>query len=356
MQILIPFAAKRRGMLIRLVSMLLPMACLLVLLSQTVFAQNTYSITDGEQTVYLTSYATSPDAVLNEAGFRLDTGDYYTTQTENGIYDITVQRAANVTVDHCGEELQVVSYGETVRDLLARLEIPTGNDYIVSLPLDTLVREDTHLTVTHVVRTQESYTVDIPFETVYVDDPAMPENEEQVITKGEAGQVLRTANVVYYNAKETSRTVVNETLLKQPAQQIVARGTGENDPTKAKPIIGDGYIILPTGEKLTYYKKSTFEATAYTHYDAGCDTTTATGSKVRWGVVAVDPKVIPYGTRMFIINKAGGYVYGLATAEDCGGAIKGKRIDLYMPTLREAFAFGRQDCTVYFLGGANWRF
>ena len=78
-----------------------------------------------------------------------------------------------------------------------------------------------------------------------------------------------------------------------------------------------------------------------------------TGTTVRIGTVAVDPRVIPYGTRMFIVSNDGCYVYGLSVAEDCGGAIKGKRLDLYMPTLSEAFDYGRRPVTVYFLGDAN---
>lgn len=357
MQILTPFAVKRRGLLIRFLAMLLPMVCLLVLLAQTVLAQNTYMITDGEQVIYHTSFASDPEKVLDEAGFRLDEGDFYTTQAENGVYDITVQRAVNVTIDNCGETMQVVSYGETAQQLLSRLGIPTQGEYQVDVPLDTFVDSDMDIEVVRVLQNQEVYTVDVPYNVTYVADPEMPENEERVVTKGEAGQVLRTASVTYRNTEELSRTVTEESLVKEPVDQVIAVGTGEAvGQSTGMPIIGDGYIILPTGEVLTYYKKSTFEATAYTHHDAGCDTTTATGSKVRWGVVAVDPKVIPYGTRMFIVNKSGGYVYGLATAEDCGGAIKGKRVDLYMPTLKEAYAFGRQDCTIYFLGGANWRF
>ena len=357
MQILTPFAVKRRGLLSRFFVLLLPLVCLATMLPQTVLAQNTYMIKDGEQVVYYTSYASDPEKVLDEAGFHLDAGDFYTTCAEDGVCDITVQRAVNVSIDNCGKRVNTVSYGETVGELLSRMGIPTDGEYQADLPLDQVLEEGTVVTVTRLLRRQETYTVDVPFEVTYVDDPAMPEAEERVVVKGEAGQVLRTASVVYRNTEEVSRTITEETLLKEPSRQIIARGTGESvGDTKGKPIIGDGFIIMPTGEILTYHKKSTFKATAYTHYDAGCDTTTATGSKVRWGVVAVDPKVIPYGTRMFITNKSGGYVYGLATAEDCGGAIQGKRIDLYMPTLKEAFAFGRQDCTVYFLGGANWRF
>jgi len=77
---------------------------------------------------------------------------------------------------------------------------------------------------------------------------------------------------------------------------------------------------------------------------------TSTGTTVHVGTVAVDPRYTPYGTRMFIISNDGAYVYGISVAEDCGGAIKGDRVDLYFPTLKECFAFGRRDCTIYFLG------
>ena len=77
---------------------------------------------------------------------------------------------------------------------------------------------------------------------------------------------------------------------------------------------------------------------------------TATMTVVHIGTIAVDPRVIPYGTRMFIVSNDGEYIYGVSTAEDCGGAIKGKRIDLYYPTLWECNQFGVRDCTIYFLG------
>ena len=122
--------------------------------------------------------------------------------------------------------------------------------------------------------------------------------------------------------------------------------------TKGSPVyaIADGYITLPTGEVLTYTDTATIRATAYTHTDAGCDFVTATGTTVHWGTVAVDPRYIPYGTRMFIVSNDGEYVYGIAVAEDCGGDIKGDRMDLYMPTYQQCMEFGRRNCTLYFLG------
>ena len=133
-------------------------------------------------------------------------------------------------------------------------------------------------------------------------------------------------------------------------EEIVAVGTGNPEPEPKKPVIGNGQIWLPTGEVLTYTHTDTVRATAYTHTDAGCDMITATGSTVHRGTVAVDPRYIPYGTRMFIMATSGSYVYGVSEAEDCGGAIKGDRVDLYFPTYAECMEFGWRNCTIYFLG------
>lgn len=354
MQVFPLFGAKRRSVFLRTVLLALPVVFLLTLLSQNVFAENTFVITDGDQVIVHTSYATDPAEVLDEAGVKVDGDVYITTQTEDGVYDITVQRKDTVTVMNCGVAMEVTAQDATVGQVLAQAGVSTGAGYEISHDLSAAATDGMVITVDHVVTHEETYTLDIPFETTKVKDPSMPKGQKQILTEGVVGQVLCTAKVQYRNTEEVSREVTEKTTLQEAQPQVVAVGTGKSVGKKNKePLIGDGVIVLPTGEVLTYYKKDTYKATAYTHYDEGCNTTTATMSEVRWGVVAVDPKIIPYGTRMYIVTKDGDFVYGIGTAEDCGGAIKGKRLDLYMPTLREAFAFGRQDVDVYFLGDAN---
>ena len=67
------------------------------------------------------------------------------------------------------------------------------------------------------------------------------------------------------------------------------------------------------------------------------------------GTVAVDPKVIPYYTKMFIQTTNGRRVYGMGTALDCGGAIKGNIVDLWFPTKADCYSWGRRNVTVYIL-------
>lgn len=350
MQLFTPFIVKKKSVFMKLTALVLSIAAITALLSQTVFAQNTYVITDGDQVRVHTTYATDPAAVLNEAGVRLDKGDIYTTQPGDGVSEITVQRSQQITVYNCGEPMQVTSYGETLEELLSRVGVPAYGKNNVSQPLDTMTYDGMEVRVDHISQVQETYTVDIPYETILCNDPTLAEGTEKVLVAGTAGQVKRIADVLYINRVENSRTVLEETVLQQPVNRIVAVGTGKKTDNSSKaPAIGDGVIVTASGEILTYDRAEQFKATAYTKTDAGCDDITATGTYARVGAIAVDPKVIPYGTRMFIVSNDGKYIYGIATAEDCGGSIKGNRIDLYFDTTAECFQFGVRNCTIYFL-------
>lgn len=341
---------KRKSIFLRMTVLAIPMV-LLLLLSQTAFAQNTYVITDGDRVLVYTSAATDPAAVLNEAGLALDEDDTYTTQSGLGISEITVQRSQLITVNNSGEILQVNSTEETVEQLLQQLNIQLGEGVQVSAPLEAELLDGMEITVSRTVSNLETYTTPIPYETTYCYDAAIPAGTEVVVTAGQDGQLRNAANVLYVDGEETSRTIVEQTVVSQPVNEVIAIGTAEEtQPVSGELVIGDGTITLPTGEVLTFRDTMQVVATAYTHTDEGCDFTTATGTTVRVGTVAVDPRMIPYGTRMFIIANDGSYVYGVSTAEDCGGAIKGNRVDLYYPTHNECVQFGVRDCTIYFLG------
>lgn len=301
---------KRRNIFIRVATLFIPLICMMLLLSQTAFAQNTYVITDGETVVVHTTFVTDPIAILDEAGLELDEDDTYITQTTDGVSEITVRRG-----EEAAEQTEA--------------------------PVQTL-------------RTTETYTTTIPYEIVYCNDASLPAGTQRVLTNGENGEMSCTANVEYQDGSEVSRTVLSQTVTCQPVNALVAVGTGDAQPqevqTSGQLKISNGMITLPTGEVLTYTDTMTVYATAYTC--EGYMGITATGTMAREGAIAVDPDVIPYGTRMFIVSNDGQYVYGIATAEDTGdpGFICGDRVDLYFDTLSECITFGYRDCTVYFLG------
>ncbi len=99
------------------------------------------------------------------------------------------------------------------------------------------------------------------------------------------------------------------------------------------------------------YSVDTFQVTAYSPYDNissmendGNPNKTATGTKPRPGTIAVDPKVIPYGSKIIIVYEDGTVEHGVA--EDCGGLIKGNAIDVFRQTYKEAVKHGRWEATV----------
>ena len=346
---------RKRDFLIRSYVILLTMILVLsltALLSQTVFA-TTYVINDGDRVVTLTSFATDPAEILDRAGVPLEENDTYTTEAADGEATITVNRARQITLNYHGETAVVSSFGETVGQLLQRKGLELAEGDVLSHSLEEEVFDGMVLSVDRIVTCRETFSATVPHETEYRTDETLPLGTEKVLVRGQDGELLRTADVTYINGTENHRSLLSETMQRMPVTEIVHVGSGavpEEAAVPDAPVIGDGYITLPGGEVLTYTHSDTVEATAYTHTDAGCDRITATGTTVHWGTVAVDPSRIPYGTRMFIISNDGSYVYGIATAEDCGGDIKGDRMDLYMPTYEQCREFGRRRCTLYFLG------
>ena len=109
-----------------------------------------------------------------------------------------------------------------------------------------------------------------------------------------------------------------------------------------------GYLLFASGDTMTYSKVMTCSSTAYySGGSGGAAWTTAVGARVGVGTVAVDPKVIPYYTKMFIQTTNGRRVYGMGTALDCGGAIKGKRIDIFVANNSIARKYGVKYANVY---------
>ena len=372
------FVKKKMTLLTRMAALVLPVVLIVVLLAQTAFAKNTYLINDGDRVLIHTTYATDPAEILDEVGLELGEDDTYTTQSGLGVSEITVQRRQLVTIIHGSKTLQVGSYGESVESLLSRAGLILTKEDVVSLPLDTATYDGMVLTISRALHMEETYTSLIPHDTVYCYDASLGDGEEVILTEGVDGQLLCSATVYYVDGQEMNRTVNSEVVVRQPVYEVVAIGTyveqseplpmpTEPKPTepaptepaptepaitepedKDMPVIGNGIITTTSGEVLTYTKKMDVVATAYScNGEPGI---TYSGTPARVGAIAVDPTVIPLGTRMYIVTNDGEYIYGIATAEDTGGLIKGHKIDLYFNTFDECWIFGVRDCTVYILG------
>ena len=340
---------EKTGRILRAAAIGVTLVFLLALLTQTAFAQTTYVITDGSRVLVHTTNATDPRAVLGEAGLRLGAADTYTTQSGDGTAEIQIQRSQVIYIDYYGEPIQTLSNGETVGQLLTRLNLTWEPEDTLSATPDTATFDGMELSIAQVLHQEQTYTAVIHHDTRSCTDESLPAGTEVVRTEGVDGEMLCTARVTYVNGVETERTLLSSVVIRHPVEEIIsvgARLVPEDNPLDPMPVITDHTITLPTGEVLTYDKVITSLATAY------CDKgRTATGTQARVGAIAVDPRYIPYGTRMFIMSSDGEYIYGVATAEDCGSLehIVGTRIDLHFDTYAECRQFGARDCLVYFL-------
>ena len=145
---------KRMQFLLRVTALAIPLV-LLLFLSQTALAQNTYVITDGDRVVFHTSTATDPAAILTEAGLALGEDDTYTTQPGIVGSEITIQRSQLVTVNNRGEVFEVGSTEETVEELLKELDISV-EDMTVSVPMDAEPYDGMQIVISHTVYSTET--------------------------------------------------------------------------------------------------------------------------------------------------------------------------------------------------------
>ena len=238
---------------------------------------------------------------------------------------------------------------ETVDHLLRRLKVDVADDEMVVLDV---TNEELTITVTDRREYTWEETHATTYETERVANPAMKKGTERVKQEGKDGEYVETFVDIYENGEKTGTEFVSRTE-DTAVNEIIEYGTAVDYVASSDRIAevhpsedgNGGYLVFTSGATMPYKKIMDCNATAYDIHGI-----TATGYPTEVGVVAVDPTVIPYGTRMFIQTPSGSWVYGMATARDCGGAIKGNIIDLWFPDYATCCKWGRRDVTVYILG------
>lgn len=310
----------------------------------------TFTVMEQGTSVTVKSWDRQPDAVLEKLNITLKQEDIYRTEKTKQCTEITIVRAQEITVTVKGETQILYTQGETVEQLLKNASIGTEAPWQVSVALDQQTADGMQIQVDYVEEKPYSAVEEIPFEIMYCKDPSMAEGEEEIYLPGIPGKQEHTGTAVYVNDRQESVTVAQTEILSEPTKQIVIVGTGEKVGQPRKyPLVGDDFLITAEGKCLYYSRVEVFTATAYTSWYKGTTGTNYCGTPARVGAVAVDPSVIPYYTQMYIVSEDGVYVYGEASAEDCGSSIKGKIIDLFYDTPAECYAFGRRKILVYFL-------
>lgn len=295
-----------------------------------IHAKKTVHIAADGQTYKVVTFQASPESVLAEAGVYLNTYDEIRLSKPKLTNDctITVLRAVPVFIVTQEEHKVLITAKPTVEEILTSQGYTAPNWKSVLEPA-TVVTAGMELRVAAVTEQQVEVEETIAYPLIRQADPKIQAGLEQVEQSGQDGSKRVTYQVRYEDGQEVARTVVNETVIKEPIPAQIRSGSRGTDASR--------------GLGLRFSRMITMEATAYLPSDGEGHGITYSGIPARYGVVAVDPRVIPLGTRVYVPG------YGVALAADTGGAIKGNRIDLCMEVARDAWNFGRRMVEVYIL-------
>lgn len=350
----------------------------------------------GGKTHKIITVRSNPEDIIEQAGLSLHKDDELveSVPNEDGYTEISIYRAFDVTVTEAGQTYTVTMTEGTVADAIteAGVALP-DNDDIVSHALTDEVYPYLAITIDRVSYTESTSTERIRFKTVKVETDKLFKGTTRMAKEGEYGEKIVTSRTMFVNGIAQTTEVISEVVVRDPINEVIEVGTADSlttaapktqkteaQPAAAKPDNskeakeakntkasttktkkptttttspkvepGDGKeFIDANGRAVSYSKKLVGRGTAYNE-PAG--SLTSTGHTVEEGIVAVDPKVIPYGTRLYIASTDGRYVYGYAMAGDTGGALRSGKVlvDLFYDTESECVAFGSREVVVYVL-------
>lgn len=291
----------------------------------------------GTKTTVKIAQGTVEDA-LNKANITLGKDDRVTPSLETKLTEktiIKITESVDVDITLMGEtETYEVPKG-TVKEALAGIGVDVDSNDKLNVSEDEQVYEGMEITYVDVTVKEETETCVVDYKTKKEYDNTMAQGESKITRYGIEGEKLVTSQNIYEDGILVSSTEISSEVTRNPVTQIKKIGTKMPTPKHS-------------GAPASYKQIITGSGTAYT---ATPGSLTATGAKAQVGCVAVNPNVIPYGSKLYIVSTDGSYVYGYATAVDTGGALMDGSaiVDLFMDSYSECAAFGRRDVTIYVL-------
>lgn len=292
------------------------------------WAQKKVTLTVDGKTLPVKTFQMDVAGLLRQAGVKLGPEDTVVpgirTRLREGM-QVKVIRALPVTVTVDGATRQYLTRGKRVADLLREEKIQVGKEDIVLPSLDTKLSAGTTVRITRVTRAVQEKKIVLPYGVRRQPTATLLKGQTRVLVTGQNGLAVERWEVTYHDGKEKARRLIARQVVRQPVDRVVQ--------------VGILQTISRGGEELRFTRVLTMLATAYTYTGRN----TASGIPPREGVAAVDPAVIPFGTRLYIEG------YGHALACDRGSSIRGNRIDVFFSSWAEARAWGVRYVRVYLL-------
>lgn len=360
-------AAKKRRQLRRKISALTLVIAVFAVSAGAIYSAGAKEITVTEinefqginEAVTIKTRCENVGEVLKETGHSVGELDKISKPINSDISDndnIVIKRGKQIKIKHSeGVEIVNITTADATDALIEAGYIPGELDEI-SHDGATLADSET-IEVTSISTIEETYKSEISFTTEYVEDNSLAKGTTRVLSEGRNGSKTVKCKVGYKNGEEISCEIISEDIITPAKNKVVAKGT------KTTSVNSDGTVASAVKKSapsesgktingMKYKKKITMTATAYSTSPSenGGYTVSAMGNPLGFGIAAVDPSIIPLGSKIYVTSTDGTWSYGVASAEDTGGAIKGNRIDLcFNGTVKEVNKFGRRSCVVYVL-------
>jgi 3D (Asp-Asp-Asp) domain-containing protein len=321
-----------------------------------------FAVLDGGVPVSARAAAATVGEALRLIGVDLFPEDRLTPAPEASLSPgllVTIWRARPVALAGKDLSLHVRSQAATVRELLAEQGVELASLDRVEPGLELPVEPYTTIRVVRVHQEEREDVQLLPYDTEYQPDPSLPAGWRQRAQAGVAGLLQRIVRVVYEDGEPAGEQVVASAVLREPRPELIRYGPAVGP----APLVGPGappaWQMAPATQAsypavIGGYRVRQVLLMVATAYDPGPASTgkrpgdwgygiTASGMRAGYGVVATDPRVIPFYTRLYVPG------YGFGIAGDTGGDIKGMRIDLGYNTYWEAINWGRRTVPVYVL-------
>ena len=353
------FGSKTATMIKKNIPAVISLVLTITAIALTVFCSaHTVSVFDGKRTYTASGLSGDLDKVM--ARLELANEDYEITNVSNRLFStkVDINYYLPLTVKIGDNETTYSVLGGHLCDILTSLNLSVDENDTLSLPLHSYIDKATTVEITDVEFKTVTETISIPYgsDVIYSDKY---DTNTRFVTAGKAGTKTVTSSVKYVNGVATETVVLSEEITEYAIDTTTVYGTSApkfagsgSVQASSVPCIStldapSDLLLDQNGKPIKYSSKTTLRATAYTH----TGNRTATGVYPQPGYVAVDPKEIPYGTKMYIVSADGKYVYGYAIAADTGGFIYGDRtdMDLFLDTKEQCVKFGRRDIVVYFV-------
>lgn len=231
------------------------------------------------------------------------------------------------------EEIEISSPIVTVGELIENNSIELDTDDVINYSEEDDIFNGMRLCIDKLTQVTYTQKIEIPYSTLSRNSQTVPKGTTRVTTKGINGSVTETVTEYYKNGELiNSESVTDASSTVAPVDEIVETGIGG---------------VYTDSNGISYEYSYYMDVTA-TAYGTGSGIT-ASGKAVDFGMIAVDPSVIPLGTKVYLTGSSYGDM-GVHSAEDTGSGIKGNRIDVFLgddyDTLMQ---FGRRTMRIYIL-------